>query len=317
MLGRRSLINALLSAALLILAPASGTLAGQPPMDTPAQLLFDRTRAALNAANYPAGLTYEVVVRLTDGRTTAVNHYRSHAATRHNIIAVDAQSREEAAHPHHVPPGFNLPLPFLSGAVGGREVPPDIFGVPLLAPTYSFGLGNAHHRTRRQEYDLVGRIRAKFHDMRAANRPAPATTPLRTIAVVTGKRREYRATLLRNAAIIDGHADSVLLLTPLRDPHRYRLREIWIDRRTDTPDRLITAGNFTTGPGPGARWRITFTQIDGAPYLADESAHLVLHGRLVTVSIAFTHIHAVAPSPLWRLSHLYDDQLVLEEPTRS
>ena len=88
----------------------------------------------------------------------------------------------------------------------------------------------------------------------------------------------------------DGAALHHLGLRPLRDPQRFRLRELWTDAKTSMPVRAVVAGVGNHDPLDAVTWRVEFAQIDGGLYLARETALAPLDtggGRLDDVTISF------------------------------
>jgi hypothetical protein len=86
-----------------------------------------------------------------------------------------------------------------------------------------------------------------------------------------------------------------LALTPLRDPDRYRLRELWISTSTYDVIQARVHGNFADRPASTIPWLITFSAIDGATYIASESTEAPLPNRPVAfdaVAIDFENIVA-------------------------
>jgi len=73
--------------------------------------------------------------------------------------------------------------------------------------------------------------------------PNLANDPLRTIATVTAVDIAYRITLAGNETI-DGVEASHLVLSPLRDPAAYPLRDLWIARNDNEVVRLTYALPF-------------------------------------------------------------------------
>ena len=153
----------------------------------------------------------------------------------------------------------------------------DFLGVPELAPNYSFGIAPFVPGRAWTSAELVAKIRAKFHDPGPSHSPSPTPAPtptssgLKQIAVVTAVARHYIISLV-GIESLDGAPAYHLKLLPVVQPHRYRLRDLWIDTQTYATRQLISDGNFTNGPWPGARWTVRFAQISGATYIADESA---------------------------------------------
>ena len=283
-----------------------------PPQTDP-YTIYARARAVWETARYPHFLSYTVDVRVSEGGRPKTNHYHLSYDSQENKVTVNPVSDEESAHPHTVPPGpklgfFGLPL-------GKPEPRTDLLGVPQLAPNYSFGIARYVPGSAPAGMDLVREIRAEFHD------PAPLRTAppngLKEIANVQAVSKTYTMSL-SGIETIDGHPDYHLLLQPVREPKRYRLRELWIDERTYFTDRLRSDGNFVSGPGPGVAWTVNFAQNNGAPYIASETADGVLaypgavYGE---VSISFEDVRAAqSPPPYAAIQAFVNHGDSLQEP---
>jgi hypothetical protein len=61
-------------------------------------------------------------------------------------------------------------------------------------------------------------------------------------------------------------------LTPLIDPRRDRLRELWLDTSSLLPLAAIVAGIGNAAPVTQVRWRVDFVQKDGGVFIARETA---------------------------------------------
>jgi hypothetical protein len=236
--------------------------------------IFARARRYWESQRYPARLQYTVVVTVLEGGKTRIERYRSGYDGIAGVVAFDPVSDEEREHPY-VPHGVNVG--FLFWRIGKPEPPADYLGVPELAPNYSFGIGTTPlseppHKLTSAE--LVRQIREEFHDPdpRASPTPSPQPSPvLREIAAVMSKTRAYDITLL-GVERVDGSDAYHLRLHPLREPKRYRLRELWIDAQSYAPRKLVEALNFENGPGTAVPWTIAFAQRGGATYVASETA---------------------------------------------
>ncbi len=134
---------------------------------------------------------------------------------------------------------------------------------------------------------------------------------LRVIAIVSAQAPEYRVDLVDTPAI-DDVATYHLRLMPLRRPKENRLRELWVGETDYLPRKAIIAGNFTVAPLVDVPWTIDFSIVDGAPYIARESAEQTLylaHHRVVRDAVvAFQDIREPNGS-------LYDTPLI--EPEQS
>jgi hypothetical protein len=246
---------------------------------------FARVRAAVAAARYPEQVDYAVVVSGTDGSKPRSDRYRARYFPQTGELRVQTITAQEQAHPPH-PHGFNFS--FSMALCGGRcetgqavsntkNLTPskdieDLLGVPFLTPDYSFG---------------IARAAAKIHA-----EPVSQSTGLKTIAVVVSPQHDYAVTNA-GSETIDGKQTEHLVLKPLHDPNRYRLRDLWVDPATKLPLRAVVARNFTVAPEDTTPWRIDFTTVDGGLYIASETALATLHmphGRFVsTATVTFDY----------------------------
>ncbi|MFY9884602.1 MAG: hypothetical protein WAL67_14145 [Candidatus Cybelea sp.] len=248
-----------------------------------ANAIWLRARSAVTTAEYPRRIDYTIVVTGLDGRRPATDHYRASCDPSDGAIRLFPISDEQLAQPPPVPRGvntyFTISLAGGSGPAGvvaipmGHPVPAvDLLGEPLLSPTYTFGLRYASATSRVD---------------------TEAGSPLKVIATVSAQTPEYRVALV-DTPTIDDVPTYHLRLTPLRRPKENRLRELWIGTNDYLPRRAAIAGNFTLAPLVDVPWTIDFSIVDGAPYIARESAAATLylqHKRVVReASIAFEDI---------------------------
>lgn len=271
--------------------------------------------------SYPRYLSYSVVISGDGAAGTVTNTYASFADTIGDTVNVHATSVEEAAHPY-VPRGANVNVnlkvsytrhpelfspPIAEGDNGDIYVSKtvrvtkreqfDLLGVPLLSPTYSFGL--------------------RPNDAAQRNASAAPQPGLKTIASMTAVRRDYDV-VYTGVEAVDGTSCYHLTLTPRRDPARFRLRGLWIGEQSYATRQALVQGNFTAGPGPALPWLIHFAEIDNATYVTREDAvHPVRYlGRTYSrVSVAFSAISpAAAPDVTWSLTLFKTSGDVLREP---
>jgi hypothetical protein len=97
--------------------------------------------------------------------------------------------------------------------------------------------------------------------------PEPAATPLRVIgSVSTVGEFDYHVVSL------DYQRDMVhLILEPVRDPERNRIREIWADAKTYEMRKLIATDKLFVEHGPvyGVMFTLTMGNLDGIPVVTD------------------------------------------------
>jgi len=241
-----------------------------PSPDARAEEIFSRTRAAFAARQYPPTIAYEVRVSgFRDGTWTG----RSYRAFEHwpavSVIA-HSVSDEEAANPSR-PHGINIGF---FGFGTSKAESHDILGIPKLAATYAFGLAAPP-----AEPSAEG---------------SPRASGLRTIISVTATARNYVVRLFREESV-DGDLCWHLLLRPIGNPGKYRLRDLYVDEKSYQTVRLRTDGNFTASDTGSGLWTVGYTLIDGSWYLTSE----VSNGPVATddglyehVAVQFTNIEA-------------------------
>jgi hypothetical protein len=282
--------------------------------------VFGMARARWQAQHYPEKLAYTVAVGVVENGAPKTQRYAAGYNAADDILLADPVSDLEKAHPYDVPGGFGFNVALFGQGRPNPDV--DFFGVPFLAPNYSFGIGVTPRGSASPPPDpteIVREIRAKFHDPQRPPRNVPAPAPsggLPEIAVVSTSTRTYDITLAGIDAV-NGTPAYHLVLRPLRDPGRYRLRDLWIDTQSYAPSKLIEGLNFVNGPGTSVPWTVTFQQIGSASYVASETALAPTkfgRHRYSGVSISFEDVRAVDRFPYGISSFVPDDTLILEEP---
>ncbi len=147
---------------------------------------------------------------------------------------------------------------------------------PLVDPDASFGL--LHHDPKAT---LAGGVPlgADAPEARAAvpsaSPPSPVPSalagaatdaPLREIARVEAVARDYTIALagIERVRSVDAYH---LILTPLRRPHDYRLRDLWVDTTDYATVKLVVDGIFDGKPYDDARWTVDYVNFGGLPYV--------------------------------------------------
>jgi hypothetical protein len=272
--------------------------------------IYDLARNAWAKQTYPAPLQYRITVRVSEGSKSEQERYEAEVA-QDGDIRESGISDEEAADPHdatgintRVTVTFNWeqnlhgPTVKYDKKTGRDEGSPDYLGVPLITPTYDFGLG------------------ARPAVSSALPAPSPGQTgALATIATVEAQNRAYDVALIGREPV--GPFDAYhLQLTPRRDPQKYRLRELWIDAYTFAVLKLVVQGNFINAPMSTVPWLVTFQNVGGLTYIDTESVQGPLvfkHDRTFTnASISFDRIEQ-PDSTLPVLPYLDPDR-TLREP---
>jgi len=273
---------------------------GAAPVDAPPDpyAIYEQADAFWFSQHYPVYLSYDVAVEVTQDGTRRVEHYTSSFDAVDGAIWVDPVSDYEQLHPY-VPHGVNVT--FFGFNVGKPEPPIDFIGVPLLTPTYTFGMAPfvpASTDSAQASAQLVAEIRRAFHDPYP-----PGRTPLQDsgdvlpeIAHAVAVRRVYVISFV-GVENVNGHGCYHLTLKPVQDPGRYRLRELWIDEQSGATWRLREALNFVDGPGTTVPWSINFSAVNGVQYISDEEADSPVNYRGQTyssVAVRFENLEAAA-----------------------
>ena len=270
------------------------------PAEPNAYQLWQRARSAVTSVQYPRRIAYAIAITGLDGETPVSDHYRGACDPDDDLVRVLPISDEQFAAPAPIPHGvnakfsiglcFGVPICRAIQLPLGHPAPyQDLLGIPLLMPTYMFGI----------RYETSTGSTAQDNNER-----------LRVIATVSAQALKYRVSLI-DEPVLDGVPTYHLELIPLQRPKENRLRELWIGTTDDLPRRASIAGNFTTAPLVDVPWTVDFSVIDGAPYVTRESTADTLylpHRRVVrNAVIAFQDIHEP--------TSFYDTPLVEPDPT--
>lgn len=304
----------------MLLLAAAPALVGTAASADPYQI-FARARQVWTAQRYPEYMTYTVAVDVVERGVEKTRHYHLAFDSVSGRIAVNPVSDEEVAAPAD-PTGVNFHLQpkrafhtVYDKRVGNPGEAVDYLGVPMIAPTYSFGMAAAAPDNEAPGSDaLVAQIRKEFNDPAPpAKTQAAVTDPhVRTIASVTSYVRRYTITLA-GIESVQGSDCYHLLLQPTRDPQKLRLREVWVDMQTFETRQLVSAGNFT---GSRVPWRITFGDFDGEQYITSETALATVgvgDHRYERATVSFEAI-SQAPRPTRPLNFFVTKEAMLAEP---
>ena len=280
--------------------------------------IFAAARHAWLAQDYPRCVSYIVGVQAL-GDNQVVKHYQLTYVSRTDSVYANRVSIEQQEHPH-VPSGININLSILGGSrTLNPEEQPDPFGIPELAPNYSFGIAPPIRAHGLDSRSLIALLRAEYPDPMAKTR-ATSTNGLVEIGSVTAVHHDY---LMQLAGIESDEQGSAyhLKLQPTHDPWHFRLRDVWIDTSDFSVHKLVSGGNFTGGLATKARWFVTFAKQDGVQYLRSAqtmepvSAHGLLGIGDQTWSgwrVTFDAI-SIAPEPLLQ-PQLPGSETFLTEP---
>lgn len=298
---------------------AVSVAAAQTASPDPDQI-FAHARDVWARQQYPPYMTYTVTVSVNEHGVEKSKHYHLSYDVAQDHIDVNPVSDEEQAAPP-TPSGFIIHLqPRRQGhvifdkKVGNPGEAVDYLGVPLISPTYDFGMSRHASAEGRNDDALVAEIRSEFKDPmpEIKTREIATNGEVKAIAAVTSHVREYR---VRLAGIenIGGRPCYHLQLQPLLDPNRLRLRDVWVDTQSFRTAQLISAGNFAQSKIP---WLITFGQVDGAQFISSETAlapiGVGMH-RYERASVSFGSITASA-APIRTAGWFVTKQTLMTEP---
>jgi hypothetical protein len=253
--------------------------AAPPPAATPGPpdpyAIFDASRKAWGAGAYSRYAEYVAVVSFHNGPKYVRDTWQTVEDIRHGLVYSGAFSREEQAHPY-TPHGVEVSVPFFG--VINKAQPDDPIGQVAFAIDQDYGLAPS-------ERHLVSTNSLNTLDLQSTKLPVIGHTG--TVA------RDYAVSLIDTTSDAQGLRYH-LGLTPLRDPDRHRLRELWVDGTTWLPQESIVAGIGNHPPLTKGLWRIEYQQTQGATYIARETALEDVDygkaGKLHDVRIAFEEV---------------------------
>ncbi len=267
---------------------------------TAADKLFEAARTARSRSSYARYAVYATVLRFRAGGHTVKSTWDTIEDVQRRVVHSHSQRREDEANPH-VPHGINF----------GIGVGP---GGPNAAPERGEVLNGE------RDDDPIGQLTFAVDQDFGLALDAPSISASRDMADVATARvpllrigrtgtivRTYEVTDLGDV-VENGVPLHHLGLRPLRDPKRFRLREIWTDAKSSVAVRAIVAGVGNHDPLDGVRWRVEFAQVDGGTYVARETALDPVEsgaGRLDDVTISFEELrpaNALKPYELIGLS---------------
>ncbi|MDQ6942598.1 MAG: hypothetical protein M3169_08815 [Candidatus Eremiobacteraeota bacterium] len=280
---------ALVLAALLDTAPA----AASPLTLSPADALYAAARRARSESAYAHYAVYATVVAFRNNGHQVVETWNTVEDLRRRLVHAHAINREEAAHPH-IARGTNIGFGGI-GPSGVLQLPPGAMPPKGRTANPERASGPIGQLSFAVDQDFGLALNAPPIGATAnMSEVASAVSTLQKIGRTGTVARTYDVTdlgdLTENGAVLHH-----LSLRPLRDPRRYRLRELWLDAKTSLPLRAIVAGIGNRGPLDAVDWRIEFKQLEGGTYIARETALAPLNtddGRLVEVTITFAELRA-------------------------
>jgi hypothetical protein len=265
-------------AAAFLAVTCLGAAAPEPlPAASPpdAYAIFDSVRKTWGAGAYPRYAEYVAVVSFHNGPRLVRRSWETTEDLRTGYLYSHGFSREELANPK-VPHGINVVVPFLGNL--NKEPLPDPIGQVAFAIDQDYGLAPSARRfTATNTMSAIDAQRSAL----------PVIGHTGTVA------RDYDVRLIEIVTDAQG-AEYHLALTPLRDPARHRLRELWVDGATWAPEEAVVDGISSRPPLSKVLWRIEYRQSQGATYIAREIALAPVDygaaGLLRDVTIAFEEV---------------------------
>ena len=232
-----------------IAAMLAVALLGAVPTDPDAA--FSAARDAVDVVSYPRYADYQVVVRYNLGPKPVIEAWTTFEDLDRRIVRAQPFSAQESASPH-VPSGINFGI---GGATMNGEKSDDPVGLVSFAVNQDFGLART------------------VPPITVATNAEDVDGPTRVLQHIgrTGAEARIYKVVYVGPEIIAGHDVVHLTLTPVKDGKRYRLRELWLDAATSLPVRADVQG-VGNGLIDEMKWQIDFTVVDGALYIAKETA---------------------------------------------
>jgi hypothetical protein len=278
------------------------SLGAAPPSAAPpdAETIFENARTAWSSGAYPRYASYATVVDYHNGTHHVRRTWDTIEDFRHESVFARKFSREEEANPGPPPRGIDIAIPFF-GSIN-PEKPADPVGHVALAVDQSYGIASS-------QLHISAATSVSEFDAKAS-----------TLTVIghTGVVARVYAVRLIDTDVDDGGTEYHLGLTPLHDPSRYRLRELWVDGTTWLTQKAIVAGIGNRSPLMDVSWRVDFRQTDGATYIAQETALADLDyggaGKLQDVTISFDEFTPTALPTGWKFAMGMSDDKPLSDP---
>jgi len=270
-----------------------------PAPPSAADTLFARAVAVVeNDARSPYA-TYTVVVTVANEGRRAVSSWQTTEDIRHEVVLASSFSEEERANPT-TPHGANIVAHRRLWLSAPRNLNPS------LDPSTSLTL-NSHPVNAERTGDEVGPVALAVDQNFGLTRPRAyrVANDERTIVASADElqiigRTGTAAPRYRVAMLDTGGGVAHLGLTPLRDPYRNRLRELWMDTQTAYVRDAIVQGVGDRAPFDRARWHVTFDRQAGATFVSE--AHsvepLAIGHTSPQISIAFQNLNLLSLSPI-------------------
>ncbi len=268
------------AAAALLLAVSAGSVSPAAPGPVDPDGIFARAKAEWRARSEAPYVSFNLLERYSWRGHAHDNWWRAaYRTSDHGLVlrrTIVAQQEDERL--RGSPIKINLRFHHADAHGDQLDTNPnaDAFPIldPLIEPDASFGM-----RRHESQAALVGTatplpgtepsaspVPATPAPTAQPSAPQPSETPLRELVRVEAVARDYRITLAGTDHLRYGDAYH-LTLEPLRDPHTYRLRDLWIATDSYATVQLTLAGLFEGKPYSDARWTVTYTSLGGRWYV--------------------------------------------------
>ena len=247
----RLAVAAAMTVACLGAAPAPLPATSAPDADA----IFANVRKAWGEGAYPRIGEYVTVVEYhKDGRHLK-HSWETTEDFRHNAVYSKLFSREQLNYMGDPDYRINVGIPII-GMLLNKPQPKDPIGHVAFAVDQDYGMApvERHFSTPPSQYEFNAE-----------------TSKLQVIGRTGTVARDYEVTLLETLRDVDG-PEYHLALRPLRDPGRFRLRELYVDGTTWRAEEAVVAGVGNRAPLSTVQWRVEYRQVAGATYIARETA---------------------------------------------
>jgi hypothetical protein len=247
-----------------------------PPSPPDADAIFASVRKAWGQGAYPRYAEYTTVVEYHKDGLHLKHSWETTEDFRHNAIYSKMFSREQLNYMGDPDYRINLGIPFLSGL--NKAQPKDPIGHVAFAVDQDYGMAPAERKfsTPPSQYDFNAQASA-----------------LQVIGRTGTVGHDYEVRLIETLDGPDGK-EYHLGLRALRDPERFRLRELYVDADTYRPEEAVVDGISNRAPLTKVPWRIEYREVAGASYIARETAMQDLDygkaGLLRWVTISFEEL---------------------------
>jgi hypothetical protein len=263
------------------------------------EAIFAHAVKVANTDGYARYAQYDVVVSFTNGARHAESWATTEDMTHASVYAdiFSQQERDNPSTPHGTNFGVGLGLQDASQRSPGASGTPststavaakistggdtsDPVGPVALAIDQNFGL------TLPRSYVVV-------HEGETFSSRADGFSVIGTTREDT---QRYSVKLLDT----DGNV-AHLMLTPLRDRYKNRLRELWVETDTGYVRQAIVAGVGTRPPISDGRFKVTFVRVQGATYISQiqsvDSIHFGDDDDVTDLTFTFKNLVLSSQSP--------------------